>query len=266
MAHTHSDDAPAASRQWHRDRWHNALVDDQAETPDGGGLRARALAVALVCYKYCRKQTTVQFSMRRLALETGFVRNTAVKGLQDLKDAGWLTEVEKASGTRPATFELSWPKHLADSLAAHPVSQYEEPSGSPSEPVATELVAHSDELVAHFETSSGSPSEPNKENKYYKSPPTPSDIARELLGWDADDERLQSVTPWLETMGARDPRAYLTTCHRSGRLPALLTDFHTRQPSAPPSLPTWQDPNRDQISASPEFIAAMRAKRQAATR
>lgn len=254
--------------QWHRDKWHAALLDDQDDAKrQGARLRMRAMTAALVVYKYAHSRPGCYLSVRRLALEGGMARDTAQAALDDLVRAGWLAKLDRTARTKADAYEMTWPAHLSLSqpLGREPVPATGTPAPAPC-PSTPALVSQN--------TGPGVPAPgTNNLNKHLTNPPTPRSIAAGLLDLDEDEdgELLEHLPQLLEDaerrMGQpiRSMKHFLTSKRADLRRELeQLRDAAARQPAPLRTISTANDPQYDGPTVSDDFLAAMREKRRRA--
>lgn len=243
--------------QDHRDRWRNALFQD-----DQLGPSPRLVASVLKEYTKRRAQT-VWLTLNQLERETSTHRTTVQRAIKLLRERGWLTEIQPAGGHRAAVYELTIPEGFTKPSGSAALPQ----SSSTALPLADPEVAIKAPGVA-IDPPRGGTALPNQEIKR-SIPPTPRSIAAGLLDLDDDDELLEHLDELLEDaqrrMGPiRSVKGFLTSKRDELRHELELLRDQLR-PAPLQLINTANDPQYDGPTVSPDFIAAMRAQRKRPT-
>lgn len=238
--------------QWHRDRWRNALFQDAELGPS-----PRLVASVLKEYTQ-RKARTVWLTLSQLEQETNTHRTTVQRAMKQLRERGWLTEIQPASGHRAAVYELTIP------------GRFTTPSSSAALPLSSSAALPQADLEVAPGVAIAPPSSstalPNQEIKR-SNPPTPRSIAAGLLDLDEDEdgELLDQLPQLLEDaerrMGQpiRSMKHFLTS--KRADLRRELEQLRDELRPAPlQTFRTIDDPDWDKPTVPLDFIAAQRAQ------
>lgn len=196
---------------WWRHRWLDAMAN--AKVKPGPRL------VAYVYADFAREQRRSWVSTDQLVMATGFSRRAAINHRSTLVADGWLVEIEKATQHRSARYAMVIPEQFRGADAA--------PLTAPGVHIPTARGAESDSQGCRSRTRSIS------EQPQDQSLLPNQRVLMQLIGCEADDERVNAGIRLIEARQPAKPASWLRAVHANGDLDDLIATEMKTTTSAP---------------------------------